>query len=311
MLPSSMPMIFMMVHAGRQQSRPVAVPGAFLAGYALVWTGFALTACIVDMGVNWLTDSWSWLGTYPWVVGATTFAIAGVFQFSSLKEHCLKQCRSPFSFFVRYYRKGAGAAWCLGLRHGAFCLGCCWALMLVMFGAGIASLAGMALLAGVMIVEKAVPNGQRLRPAIGVTCLALAALWLAHPAGLLQNAADAPLAPRASAVPVGQTQYSGGYAITLQVSPAKPGVNTFVVTLKNKQGTQVNNATVVIQTTMLDMAMGTQQVSLEPVRGGSPGMYRGQSELPMIGHWELKVLVRPVHQTPPARAVFLLTVTSQ
>ena len=311
MLPSSMPMIYMIVHAGRQQSRPHSVPGAFLAAYALVWTGFALAACVVDMGVNWLTDSWSWLGTYPWVVGVTTFTLAGVFQFSSFKGRCLKQCRSPFTFFVRYYHTGVGAAWRLGLRHGAFCLGCCWALMLIMFGVGVASLAGMAVLAGVMIVEKAVPNGQRMRAAIGVACLVLAVLWLAHPAGLLQSVAGAPLAAPVNAVQVGQTQYAGGYAITLQASPEKPGLNTFVVIVKNGHGAQIPNARVVVETTMLDMAMGTQQVSLKPVLGSSPGMYHSQGELPMIGHWELKVRVQPAYQKQSVQAVFLLTVTSQ
>src|SRR5712692_2196715 len=122
--------------------------------------------------------------THSWLIGAATFALAGGFQFSPLKERCLKQCRSPFSFFVRYYRKGVGAAWRLGLRHGAFCLGCCWALMLVMFGLGVSSLVWMAVLAGVMVIEKTFPGGQRLSPSIGVALLGLAVLWLVHPAWL-------------------------------------------------------------------------------------------------------------------------------
>ncbi len=99
----------------------------------------------------------------------------------------MKQCRTPFSFFVRYYRKGSGAAWRLGLRHGMFCLGCCWALMLVMFGLGVGSLVSMAVLTGVMIVEKTFPGGQRLSPVIGLALLLLAVLWLAHPAWLLSS----------------------------------------------------------------------------------------------------------------------------
>src|SRR5271157_786937 len=187
MLPSSMPMVYMIVHAGRQQSRPRAVPGAFLAGYAVVWTAFALVAFLGDTQIHWLVHHWFWLYTNSWVIGATTFAVAGVFQFSPLKGRCLKQCRSPFSFFVRYYRKGVKAAWLLGLRHGAFCLGCCWALMLVMFGLGISSLVWMAVLTGVMVVEKTYPGGQRLSPVIGIVLLGLSALWLAHPVWLLSG----------------------------------------------------------------------------------------------------------------------------
>ena len=185
MLPSSMPMVSMIVHAGRQQRRPQAVPAAFLAGYAVVWTAFALVAFVGDTQIHWLVHHWFWLDTHSWVIGATTFAVAGLFQFSPLKGRCLKQCRSPFSFYVRYYRQGVGAAWHLGLRHGAFCLGSCWALMLVMFGIGVSSLLSMALLTGVMVIEKTYPGGQRLSPVIGIILLGLSALWLAHPAWLL------------------------------------------------------------------------------------------------------------------------------
>ena len=127
-----------------------------------------------------------WLSLYlhSWVIGAATLALAGGFQFSPLKQCCLKQCRSPFSFFVRYYCKGVGGAWRLGLRHGVFCLGSCWALMLVMFGLGVGSLVPMVLLTGVIVVEKTFPGGRRLSPVIGVALLGLAVLWLVHPAWL-------------------------------------------------------------------------------------------------------------------------------
>ncbi len=156
MLPSSMPMVSMIVHAGRQQRRPHAAPAAFLAGYALVWTAFALVAFLGDTQIHWLVHHWFWLDTHTWVIGATTFAVAGAF----------------------------GAAWRLGLRHGVFCLGSCWALMLVMFGLGVGSLVSMALLTGVMVVEKTYPGGQRLSPVIGGALLGLAVVWLLHPTWL-------------------------------------------------------------------------------------------------------------------------------
>lgn len=184
MLPSSMPMLYMLIHASRQQRRPRPVQAAFLAGYAAVWTAFAVAAFAADLLAQGLADHWLWLADRPWVIGALTLTIAGGFQFSALKGRCLKMCRSPFSFFVRHYRRGSGAAWRLGLRHGAFCLGCCWALMLVMFGVGVHSLAVMAVLAGVMVIEKAVPGGQRLSPLLGAALLGLAALWLVHPTWL-------------------------------------------------------------------------------------------------------------------------------
>jgi predicted metal-binding membrane protein len=184
MLPSSMPMIYIMAHASRKPGQPRTIQLAFLAGYAVVWTGFAAAAFLGDSLIHQLVHSWLWLYLHSWVIGAATLALAGGFQFSPLKQRCLKQCRSPFSFFVRYYRKGIGGAWRLGLRHGVFCLGSCWALMLVMFGLGVGSLVSMALLTGVMVVEKTFPGGQRLSPLIGGVLLGLAVLWLVHPAWL-------------------------------------------------------------------------------------------------------------------------------
>lgn len=184
MLPSSMSMLYMMVHASRKPGQPRTVQLAFLAGYVVVWTDFAAAAFLGDMLIHQLVHRWLWLYLHSWVIGVATLALAGGFQFSPLKERCLKQCRSPFSFFVRYYCKGVGGAWRLGLRHGVFCLGSCWALMLVMFGLGVGSLVSMALLTGVMVVEKTFPGGQRLSPVIGVALLGLAVLWLVHPAWL-------------------------------------------------------------------------------------------------------------------------------
>jgi predicted metal-binding membrane protein len=190
MLPSSLPMATMMTYAARKQSRTYAVIGAFLAGYAAVWTGFALVAFTGDTYIHRAVDSSPWLAEHAYLIGAMTFAIAGLFQFTPLKERCLRACRSPLGFFVRYYRAGVAPAWYLGLRHGAFCLGCCWALMLVMFGVGIGSLAWMAALAGVMTIEKAVPGGRRIGPLVGGAMLLLAGLWLAHPAWLAVSVAE-------------------------------------------------------------------------------------------------------------------------
>ncbi len=181
MLPSSMPLVSMVVYVSRRQQYRWVIQGAFLAGYALVWTTFALIAFLADTLVHWLVSNWFWLYLHSWLIGATVFAIGGGFQFSSLKEHCLKQCRSPLSFFMRYYQKGVVASW----RHGVFCLGCCWALMLVMFSVGVGSILWMAVLTGVMVIEKTYPGGQRLSFLFGIVLLLLAVLWLVHPAWLL------------------------------------------------------------------------------------------------------------------------------
>ena len=185
MLPSSMPRVNMIVHASRFQRHPMATQAAFLAGYAFIWTSFATAAFIGDTLVHWLIGHWFWLYMHSWVIGTVTFAIAGGFQLSPLKKHCLKDNCSPYSFFEHHFRSGIGSSWYLGLRHGIICLGSCWALMLVMFGIGVGSIVWMAVLTGLMVVEKTYPGGQRLSPLLGIALLLLAALWLVHPAWLL------------------------------------------------------------------------------------------------------------------------------
>jgi len=185
MVPSSMPLVNIIVHASRFQRHPIATQAAFLAGYALIWTSFATAAFIGDTLVHWLIGHWFWLYMHSWVIGAVTFAIAGGFQLSPLKKHCLKDNRNPYSFFEHYFRSGIGSSWYLGLHHGIICLGSCWALMLVMFGIGVGSIVWMALLTGLMVVEKTYPGGQRLSPLLGIALLLLAALWLVHPPWLL------------------------------------------------------------------------------------------------------------------------------
>lgn len=184
MLPSSMPIMSLMAHASRKPGHPRTTPLAFLAGYAVIWTGFAAAAFLGDALIHQMVHHWFWLYLHSFLIGAATFALAGGFQFSPLKQGCLKQCRSPFRFFRHSYRKGVRGAWRLGLRHGVLCLGSCWALMLVMFGLGTGSLLAMALLTGVMVVEKTFPGGRRLSPVIGGVLLGLAVVWLVHPAWL-------------------------------------------------------------------------------------------------------------------------------
>jgi len=187
MLPSSMPMVYMMTYAARKQPRPRLALAVFLAGYAAVWTAFALAAFLGDTLIHQAVSTSAWLAEHAYLIGATTLALAGAYQFSPLKERCLTACRSPFGFFVRYYRASVEGAWRLGLRHGLFCLGCCWTLMLVMFGVGVGGLGWMAALTGVMVIEKAVPGGRRIGPLVGFALLALAALWFIEPALFLPS----------------------------------------------------------------------------------------------------------------------------
>ncbi len=184
MLPSSLPMIRLFNRASEQQPRADAVRIAFLGGYIAVWTVFGILAFVGDIGIHRAVDAWPWLSDHDWYIAGITLVIAGAFQFSDLKEKCLDECRHPAAYLMRHYRRGVSEAFSMGWGHGMFCLGCCWALMLVMFGAGIANLVWMAPLALVMLIEKAGRGGQRLVAPVGIALLALGLLVLVHPGWL-------------------------------------------------------------------------------------------------------------------------------
>jgi predicted metal-binding membrane protein len=170
--------------ASAGQPRPRVVMAAFLAGYALVWTAFGAIAFTGDLFVHRTVDSTPWLHARPWLIAGGVLAIAGAFQFTPLKDACLRACRHPGIYLTRHYERGIVGAFRLGRGHGIFCLGCCWALMLVMFAAGVANLWWMAALTALMVYEKTGAGGRRAVPVAGLTLLALAALVLAHPSWL-------------------------------------------------------------------------------------------------------------------------------
>jgi predicted metal-binding membrane protein len=181
MLPSTLPLMRLYGAVSEKQAHPGRARAAFLGGYAAVWTAFGTAAFLGDVVVHATVDAVPWLSERPWLVAGGVLALAGAFQFSDLKDRCLSKCRHPGPYLLSGYRRGAGAGFRLGSEHGLFCLGCCWALMLVMFAAGVAVLWWMAALTAVMVYEKTGRHGRALTPAVGVALLGLAALALAHP----------------------------------------------------------------------------------------------------------------------------------
>jgi predicted metal-binding membrane protein len=180
MLPSSLPLMRMFAVTSSRAPHRSRAMAAFLGGYALVWSAFGALAFMLDAGLHAAVEASPWLHAHEWAIGGSVLALAGAFQFTPLKDACLDKCRHPAQFLTRYYARGAGAAFSLGARHGAFCVGCCWALMLVMFAAGVASLVWMALLTALMVHEKTRPAGRRAVPVTGVALLGLASVVLLY-----------------------------------------------------------------------------------------------------------------------------------
>ena len=181
MLPSVTPtvMIYGRVREKRESDgRPFAPTGAFVSGYLLAWTGFSLVATII----NWLlhTDGamTSMMGRVaPFAAGVLLIG-AGVFQWTPVKDACLDHCRSPMSFLMLHWREGTSGAMLMGLHHGAYCLGCCWMLMLLLFALGIMNLPWVALLTVVVLAEKTLPYGRAISRFLGLLLIGWGA-WLA------------------------------------------------------------------------------------------------------------------------------------
>lgn len=179
MLPSSLPLIRRFVRVSAHQARPVSARAAFLAGYTLVWTGFGALALLLDSLVHRTIEHAPALAARPGILAGAVLLLAGLFQFSDFKDSCLRQCRTPGQFLARHYRRGTRAAFDIGVRHGLFCLGCCWALMLLLFALGVANLALMAPLALLMVLEKTARWGGRLVVPVGAFLITAGALSVA------------------------------------------------------------------------------------------------------------------------------------
>ena len=175
MLPSALPAILMFAGLVRKhRAAGSAAPPAWLftLGYLLVWTAFSLVAAVLQAGLEQARLITPMLvSASAWLTGGL-MVLAGLYQFSALKEVCLRKCRAPVQFFMFHWRPGAGGAVAMGAEHGMFCLGCCWALMLLLFVAGVMNLIWVAVIAGVVLVEKLMPGGPLAGRVLGVVLVA-------------------------------------------------------------------------------------------------------------------------------------------
>jgi predicted metal-binding membrane protein len=179
MLPTSLALIaqFQRLTQARSDQRTLIV--LLITSYMAVWILFGALAHLGDLVIHEMViHQIEWLEENAWVISAAIFALAGLYQFSSLKYVCLDKCRSPYSFIVAHWqgRDEKRQSLLLGLHHGLFCLGCCWSLMLLMFAVGVGSVAWMLLLGTIMAVEKNMPWGRQMSAPLGVTLLGFSAL---------------------------------------------------------------------------------------------------------------------------------------
>ena len=186
MLPSATPMLLLFARINRKEragDRPYVPTGIFAAGYLVAWGGFSALAT----ALQWLLERLGLLSpmmvaTSYWLGGAI-LVLAGLWQLTPIKGVCLRHCRSPLSFLVQSWRPGRLGAFRMGLEHGAYCLGCCWFLMGLLFFGGIMNLFWIAGLAAYVLLEKTIPLGNWFGRITGIAATACGVLMLVSAAG--------------------------------------------------------------------------------------------------------------------------------
>lgn len=182
MTPSASPMILLYARVGRQsalQGKPLAATGFFLGGYLLAWASFSLVATLAQWALeNMLLLTPAMTSASKFFSGILLIAV-GLFQWTPLKDVCLKQCQAPIVFIQRHggFRRHPLGSLDLGFRHGLYCVGCCWALMGLLFVGGIMNILWIAAIAIFILTEKLVANGHRVSRLFGLG-LCAAGVWV-------------------------------------------------------------------------------------------------------------------------------------
>ena len=180
MAPSAGPTVLLFSAIGRKQAavgKPSVAAGFFLTGYLVVWAGFSLVATVLQWALQQLGLMAMEMKTSSHLLGGSILLAAGLYQFTPVKRACLRHCQTPLLFISSHWKPGAAGALRMGLRHGAYCLGCCWFLMALLFFGGIMNFLWIAGIAIYVAMEKLLPKSQWLSGATG-TVLALAGLLI-------------------------------------------------------------------------------------------------------------------------------------
>ncbi|WP_445504678.1 DUF2182 domain-containing protein [Microvirga sp. G4-2] len=175
MLPSAAPVILLyatIARRRRQQSAAAPAAGFFALGYVAVWAVFGLLAATLQWGLDAALLLSPLMATTSVAVAGLVLVAAGLYQWTPLKQACLRQCRSPLDFLLVHWRAGARGAVAMGARHGLFCLGCCGILMLLLFVGGVMNLLWIAVLTLVVLIEKTAPGGHWIGRAAGAALMA-------------------------------------------------------------------------------------------------------------------------------------------
>jgi predicted metal-binding membrane protein len=162
-------LMFAGVNRRRREQQVSYVPtSVFLVGYLVVWAAFGVLATASQWWLHAVSLLSPMMTNTSPVLGGVLLLVAGIYQWTPLKHACLSKCRSPMGFVLNEWREGRRGAFLMGLKHGGYCVGCCWTLMALLFVAGIMNLLWVAAIAGFVLLEKVAPGGERLGRVAGV-----------------------------------------------------------------------------------------------------------------------------------------------
>jgi predicted metal-binding membrane protein len=184
MLPSAAPTIFIYgAMVRRNGERGTVLPGVwiFTGGYLAVWAGFSLLATVFLLALEQASLLTPMMVSASRAMSAAILIAAGIYQWLPFKDACLSKCRNPLQFFLTRWRPGAGGAFLMGAENGAYCVGCCWVLMLLLFVAGVMNLLWVAVIAGFVLIEKLLPGGKLVPGIAGVVLVLAGTVLLVKP----------------------------------------------------------------------------------------------------------------------------------
>jgi predicted metal-binding membrane protein len=182
MLPSAAPVILIVVGTYRRRGgRSAALhTGLFAGGYLLAWTAFSAAAAFAQLELHRAAVLSTNMASQSAIVGGAILVVVGIYQWLPLKAACLAHCRSPITFLTQSWREGLSGAVAMGVRHGLYCVGCCWALMASLFAAGVMNLLWVGAIAVFVLAEKIAPRPLHLDRAAGVVLVAWGGWVLSH-----------------------------------------------------------------------------------------------------------------------------------
>ncbi|MCF7984057.1 MAG: DUF2182 domain-containing protein [Thiohalocapsa sp.] len=181
MTPSILPMVSMFAtlnrnrRARRQSYTPTFI---FVVGYLVAWSGFSVLATVAQWPLHTAGLLNPMMNSRSYLMSGAVLMVAGIYQWTPLKNACLTSCRSPLGFLLTEWREGTGGALMMGIRHGIYCVGCCWALMLVLFGVGVMNMLWVLLITAFVVLEKILPAPAVLRAVSGLGLVVWGGYWV-------------------------------------------------------------------------------------------------------------------------------------